>query len=100
MSLLDRTWHVPDDHPSFAGHFPGRPILPGVVMLDEALRAARELAPGARGWTIPQAKFLQPVRPGDALQLSLSAMPSAGFAFAFTRDGVPVATGLLRPSAP
>jgi 3-hydroxyacyl-[acyl-carrier-protein] dehydratase len=70
-----------------------------VVLLDEALRAARELAPGARGWTIPQAKFLQPVLPGDALRLSLSALPSTGYAFSFTRAGEAVASGQLRPMA-
>ncbi len=99
VDSLERDWRVPTDHPAFAGHFPGRPILPGVVLLDEALRAARELAPGARGWTIPQAKFLQPVLPGDALRLSLSALPSTGFAFTFTRAGEAVASGQLRPMA-
>jgi acyl-coenzyme A synthetase/AMP-(fatty) acid ligase len=99
LDSLERDWRVPTDHPAFAGHFPGRPILPGVVLLDEALRAARELAPGARGWTIPQAKFLQPVLPGDALRLSLSALPSTGFAFTFTRAGEAVASGQLRPMA-
>jgi 3-hydroxymyristoyl/3-hydroxydecanoyl-(acyl carrier protein) dehydratase len=97
VSLLERVWRVPPDHPAFAGHFPGQPILPGVVLLDEALRAARELAPGARGWGLPQAKFLQAVRPGDELRLSLSALPRTGFAFVFTRGGEPVATGQLRP---
>jgi len=97
MAVLERDWRVPTDHPAFAGHFPGRPILPGVVLLDEALRAARELAPDARAWTIPQAKFLQPVLPGDALQLCLRALPSTGVAFSFTRAGEVVASGQLRP---
>ncbi|MBL0917736.1 MAG: hypothetical protein IBJ14_03465 [Hydrogenophaga sp.] len=97
MNLVERAWVVPADHPAFAGHFPGRPILPGVVLLDEALRAARELAPGPSAWSIPQAKFLQPVLPGEHLLLCLSALATAGYAFEFRRADAIVASGQLRP---
>ncbi len=96
MSPVERAWVVPADHPAFAGHFPGRPILPGVVLLDEALRAARELAPDATAWSIPQAKFLQPVLPGEHLLLCLTPLATPGFAFEFRRAGAVVASGQLR----
>lgn len=59
---------VAADHPAYAGHFPARPILPGVVLLDLAQRAL-EQACGVRVSGLAQAKFLSPCLPGDALQL-------------------------------
>lgn len=56
------------DHPAYAGHFPGRPILPGVVLLDRAQRAV-EQACGVTVTGLALAKFLSPCAPGDALQL-------------------------------
>jgi 3-hydroxyacyl-[acyl-carrier-protein] dehydratase len=66
------------DHPSFAGHFPGFPVLPGAVLLDEMLRAI-ESARGIdlTGWRISSAKFLDVVRPGDELVLEHDA-PGVG----------------------
>ncbi len=67
-------WHVPHDHPAFAGHFPGRPIVPGVLLLAQALEAAATVVDAA--WLtqpvqIAAAKFLAPLRPGDTCRVEL-----------------------------
>ena len=50
--------HIPADHPAFAGHFPGIPIVPGVVLLDEAIQAIAAEIGHAGGWSVASVKFL------------------------------------------
>lgn len=67
---VQSSFAIAHDHPAFAGHFPGRPVVPAVVLLAEAL-AAIELATGRapHEWTVSGAKFLKPVGPGARLTL-------------------------------
>lgn len=51
------------DHPSLAGHFPGHPIAPGVVLLDEVMQMLAEQWPDRRPIGISIVKFLAPLRP-------------------------------------
>lgn len=60
-----RPLQVPDNHPTAAGHFPGHPIVPGALLLDEV---ARHLA-GPGRLTFRAVKFLAPVRHGEPLEL-------------------------------
>jgi 3-hydroxymyristoyl/3-hydroxydecanoyl-(acyl carrier protein) dehydratase len=55
------------DHPTAAGHFPGNPIIPGAVLLDEVLQAIAGESGGVAQSIVRSAKFLEPVRPGTAI---------------------------------
>lgn len=72
---------VPASHPALPGHFPGRPIVPGVVVLDAVIAAARArfgLGPAAG---LPRAKFLSPVLPGEEVAAEIARTPAGRIAF-------------------
>jgi 3-hydroxyacyl-[acyl-carrier-protein] dehydratase len=61
---------IPADHPVFPGHFPGMPILPGALLLDEALRIIEmDLGIDLIEWQLTAAKFLESIRPGDHITI-------------------------------
>jgi predicted LPLAT superfamily acyltransferase len=93
------TFTIDARHPALAGHFPGSPVLPGVVLLDETVRVV-ELANGGPSvrWTVGAAKFLKPVQPGETLTLEHELLPNGSIRFAVSSGGRPVAAGVLRPS--
>ena len=70
----DSTVSFPAEHPAFAGHFPGFPIVPGVMLLDEILHL-QEATSGRAVTGIPSAKFLRPVAPAQEVTLSCAMGP-------------------------
>jgi 3-hydroxymyristoyl/3-hydroxydecanoyl-(acyl carrier protein) dehydratase len=95
-----RTFTIPAGHPAFRGHFPGAPILPGVVLLDETLRSIAPVpASPAGAWRIGSAKFLSPVTPGETLTLEHQRLANGSIRFTIRSAGRTVATGALIPPA-
>ena len=72
-------WHLTGDEAFFAGHFPGRPTLPGVLMVESIaqLGAVAVLADERFAGKLPLfggvdgARFRRQVSPGDTLELSV-----------------------------
>lgn len=62
---------IPHDHPSLPGHFPGRPIVPGVVLLERVLEAIELTHAPLGALRMPQVKFMQPLMPGELAEVAL-----------------------------
>ena len=86
--------NVTINEPFFVGHFPHRPVMPGVLMLEAMAQAAALLAFDTLGVTpddktvyyfagIDAARFKRPVEPGDQLimDVTLERMKSGMFKF-------------------
>jgi len=86
------------DHPSLPGHFPGTPIVPGVVILDEILAVLSECHAGTRLIGIPVVKFLAPLKPGQKFTIRLLAAEQVAdeIAFSCTSDGRVITQGRLQ----
>lgn len=75
--------NVSHNEPQFLGHFPGRPIMPGVLMLEAMAQASGILVFLTRGQQpsdnaiyflagIDNARFKRPVVPGDQIELEVT----------------------------
>lgn len=60
------------NHPSLPGHFPGAPLVPGVLILDEVLAALRDKHKDCQLSTIRAVKFLHPLKPQQLFTICLS----------------------------
>jgi 3-hydroxyacyl-[acyl-carrier-protein] dehydratase len=90
------TIRITANHPSLPGHFPGQPIVPGVVLLDCVLQEAerwlqRPLQPAA----LPNAKFTAPLLPEQVAEVQLK-LEGEELRFNVSRAGAPLAQGSFR----
>jgi 3-hydroxymyristoyl/3-hydroxydecanoyl-(acyl carrier protein) dehydratase len=87
---------IPFDHPAFAGHFPGTPIVPGVVLLDEALFAIQTVeGRSLDACRIASAKFFHPVGPGATLVVCHEILANGAIRFDILEGPRKVASGSL-----
>ena len=69
---------IAPDHPCLAGHFPGQPVVPAVVLLDFAARALSDtLGRRVRLTAVPAVKFLNPLLPGQMFSVELQVDAAA-----------------------
>ena len=91
----EATFVIAADHPSLPGHFPGTPIVPGVVVLDHVLSAGERWQSrvlGAR--SLKQVKFHSPLLPDERADISLE-LDGDVLTFRVTRGEQPVAQGIF-----
>lgn len=106
--LIDRVIEVSPDHsaigiknvtfnePYFIGHFPGKPIMPGVLIVEAMAQTSAVLVVATLGkdtegklvyfMSIEEARFRKPVLPGDTLHLHVTKERQRGNVWKFTAE--------------
>jgi 3-hydroxymyristoyl/3-hydroxydecanoyl-(acyl carrier protein) dehydratase len=103
MNAIEHHAHflVPESHPALPGHFPGAPVVPGVVVLDE-VRAivAQWLGDSLALAGLPQVKFSAPLLPGQSAQLRLRREGARVRFTVSSADGAALASGIMLVTEP
>ena len=88
--------------PHLQGHFPGNPIMPGVLLVEAMAQAAGLLLPEGSSALLAQikeARFRRPVVPGDQMRIEAERLGGLGalhrFAVKASVEGAPVAEAEL-----
>lgn len=92
----EATFVIPPDHPVFPGHFPGNPIVPGVLVLEHVERALQARIGPLHLTGLPQVKFLAPLAPGETCVVSFSNLAEGRVQFDCRSGARLVARGSLR----
>lgn len=82
---------IPAGHPSLAGHFPGNPVVPGVVVLEQ-VAGALQRRDGRQIAGFRQVKFVAPLLPQQTATLELD-LTDTRLRFRVLRDGELIASG-------
>ena len=91
---------IPASHPALPGHFPGHPIVPAVVILDEMAEQLRAFSPGARIVKVASAKFTAPLAPGERCTVTFARRADGLVRFTCATSEREVASGWLELGEP
>jgi 3-hydroxymyristoyl/3-hydroxydecanoyl-(acyl carrier protein) dehydratase len=88
------------DHPALPGHFPGAPIVPGVVLLDHTLALLARHVRDLRLHALRKVKFLAPVLPGEEVSVLFRQDVRGDLTFNCVRRGETILAGVLASDTP
>jgi acyl-CoA synthetase (AMP-forming)/AMP-acid ligase II/3-hydroxymyristoyl/3-hydroxydecanoyl-(acyl carrier protein) dehydratase len=99
-NVLERGCRVPRDLGCFPGHFPGAPVVPGVLQLDWVMELATELLnESPRIAEIESLKFSAPLRPGDSFRILVRVVAKSRVDFRIWGESGAYARGRVRLAA-
>ena len=87
---------ISPNHPALPGHFPGNPVVPGVVLLSELVGATEAWLHWAHDpVSVTSVKFMRLLRPGEPFTLQFERLSENRVSFVVLREQVRIAAGTL-----
>jgi 3-hydroxyacyl-[acyl-carrier-protein] dehydratase len=86
---------ITPDHPALPGHFPGNPVVPGVVILDHVIAVLAAAFPEHRVSGIRKLKFLRPLLPDQICDVQWAEVRAGRLRFECLQAGERIAEGNL-----
>jgi 3-hydroxyacyl-[acyl-carrier-protein] dehydratase len=83
------------DHPALPGHFPGNPVVPGVVIVEHLIAALGTRHPERACTGVRRMKFLRLLRPGEAVEIAFGEAKADGIAVKASVAGEALIDGRL-----
>jgi len=90
--------NISNNEPFFVGHFPGRPVMPGVLIIEAIAQTGGVLMSksmdvdvenkGIMFISVDNCRFRHPVRPGDVLRMPVEVVRARGDVFKFRGKGM------------
>lgn len=92
---MPNSFTIKSSHPSLKGHFPDKPIVPGVVILDEVINIVKSLKPDFTIAAIPMVKFIHPLLPEQPVFVDIKEKNDTTISFNCSYNEIKLVTGQL-----
>ncbi len=97
---LSGAYVIGPEHPALAGHFPGNPVVPGVIVLQRVFALLESSLPEPMAVSVIEAKFLRPLRPAETCTIAIQQAGERKLTFDCRMQREIVARGTLVLDAP